>query len=314
MTPEERLQLAAMAQELFAAGRAEDVVSDLAGSGLADEVWADAEATAGLFEQHGLHAATSRLLDHAVLRPSAGEMPGRVVHPLLGTAVTPGCRTGGRVVVDGVVLNATGELGDCAVAVDDGRVVLVGEGRLTAVPHLGFDPDLAVARVRGEVAEADVRELRLSTDEITVRVARAVAFELLGIAEAAIERAKLHVIERHQFGRPLGAFQVVRHRLASAQIATSGARELALATDDTVSADVARLIVKAVAGRAALLAVGEAQQVCGGMGFTAEFGLHRLVRRAYLLDSLLGGSESAEFDLGELAMAGQYVPDRLVAL
>ena len=69
---------------------------------------------------------------------------------------------------------------------------------------------------------------------------------------------------------------------------------------------------EAVAGSAALQALAAAQQVCGAMGFTAEFGLHRLVRRGYLLDALLGGSEAAPARIAGL-LAAEGLP-RLVAL
>ena len=50
------------------------------------------------------------------------------------------------------------------------------------------------------------------------------------------------------------------------------------------------------------------------MGFTQEFGLHRFVRRALVLDSLLVGSEDADEALGRLAIGGRVLPDRQVVL
>jgi len=122
------------------------------------------------------------------------------------------------------------------------------------------------------------------------------------------------VQDRHQFGRPIGSFQTVQHRLADALIAETGAREVLTAAGEPTDGVVERLVVKAVAGRAALIAVAAAQQVCGAMGFTAEFGLHAYVRRAYLLDALLGGSEDAEADLAAYVLTTGLPPRQLVSL
>ena len=120
--------------------------------------------------------------------------------------------------------------------------------------------------------------------------------------------------ERQQFGAPLAGFQAVRHRLADVRIAETAALELLDATGPDTDASVMILVVKAAAGRAALLSAQAAQQVCGAMGFTEEFGLHRFVRRIHLLDSILGGAESADGALGSWALRSGRTSGRIAPL
>jgi alkylation response protein AidB-like acyl-CoA dehydrogenase len=213
--------------------------------------------------------------------------------------------TGTDIVVDGVLVAPLAV--DLVVGTDSGDVLLV-QG-FSAEPVVGFDPELALHRVTGVVTLDDCASFGspVGWDVLVARAARALAHELVGVAAATRGIATRHVQERQQFGRPIGAFQSVRHRLADGLIAETGAREL-LDADEPTDSVVELLLRKASAGRAALHTVQAAQQVCGAMGFTAEFGLHRYVRRAYVLDSLLGGSEDAEFDLGSTALATGRVP------
>ena len=112
--------------------------------------------------------------------------------------------------------------------------------------------------------------------------------------------ARSHALDRVQFGRPLASFQAVRHRLAETLVALEGA-EAALAA----------LLAKAAAGQAALTAARHCQQVLGGIGFTAEHGLNRHVRRALVLDGLLGSARELSREAGARLVAERSAP-RLV--
>jgi alkylation response protein AidB-like acyl-CoA dehydrogenase len=57
-----------------------------------------------------------------------------------------------------------------------------------------------------------------------------------------------------------------------------------------------------------VLAAKHAQQVCGGIGFTWEHGLHRSVRRAYVLDSILGPSTALQEEVGRRLVDTHRVP------
>ena len=84
-------------------------------------------------------------------------------------------------------------------------------------------------------------------------------------------------------------FQAVRHRLAETLVAIEGA-EATLSLPGEDNPDLTALLAKAAAGKAALTAAKHCQQVLGGIGFTAEHDLHHHVKRALVLDGLLGSS------------------------
>jgi hypothetical protein len=138
---------------------------------------------------------------------------------------------------------------------------------------------------------------------------RALGWWLAGTGRAMLGLARAHALDRIQFGRPIASFQAVRHRLADALIALDGAEAALLAAED----DLGSLLAKAAAGQAALTAARHSQQVLGGIGFTAEHGLHRHVRRALVLDGLLGSALELTREAGALLRAQGSAP-RLVHL
>jgi alkylation response protein AidB-like acyl-CoA dehydrogenase len=77
--------------------------------------------------------------------------------------------------------------------------------------------------------------------------------------------------------------------------------------------DLGSLLAKATAGQAAVGAARHCQQVLGEGGFTAEHGLHRHVRRALILDGLLGSALELTREAGALLRAERSAP-RLVHL
>ncbi|MEU9151765.1 acyl-CoA dehydrogenase family protein [Streptomyces sp. NPDC048417] len=138
---------------------------------------------------------------------------------------------------------------------------------------------------------------------------RAVGWWLLGTGHAMPALARGHALARVQFGRPLAAFQAVRHRLAETLVALEGAEAALTAATD----DLGALLAKAAAGQAALTAARHCQQVLGGIGFTAEHPLHRHVRRAVVLDGLLGSARELTREAGALVRTRGTAP-RLVQL
>ncbi|WP_262062242.1 acyl-CoA dehydrogenase family protein [Streptomyces sp. STR69] len=137
----------------------------------------------------------------------------------------------------------------------------------------------------------------------------ALGWWLLGTGRAMLALARQHAVDRTQFGRPLASFQAVRHRLAETLVALDGAEATLVAATD----DLGALLAKAAAGQAALTAARHCQQVLGGIGFTAEHDLHRHVRRAVVLDGLLGSARELTREAGALLRAGGSAP-RLVHL
>lgn len=118
---------------------------------------------------------------------------------------------------------------------------------------------------------------------------KAVGWWLVGSARAMLALARTHALDRIQFGKPISSFQAVRHRLAETLVAIEGA-EATLSLPGSESPDLTAMLAKAAAGKAALTAAKHCQQVLGGIGFTAEHDLHHHLKRALVLDGLLGSS------------------------
>jgi len=116
----------------------------------------------------------------------------------------------------------------------------------------------------------------------------ALAAEASGLLQAAIASAVEHLSVRKQFGRPLGAFQALRHRMAECAVLAGGVRWLALkaaATGDGGDAALAALHAQESATRV----VYDLHQMLGAMGMTLEHPLHLWTYRLKALVSELGG-------------------------
>ncbi|WP_050997091.1 MULTISPECIES: acyl-CoA dehydrogenase family protein [Frankia] len=136
---------------------------------------------------------------------------------------------------------------------------------------------------------------------------RSLASELVGVGLEALALAITYVSQRTQFGRPIGSFQAVRHRLAEAHVHLTAAQELVGAAWNSGDADDACL-AKAAAGRAADHTMRTAMQVFGAIGLTWEHKLHGYVRRAASLDALAGESGFLEERLGRRLVDGAITP------
>ena len=125
------------------------------------------------------------------------------------------------------------------------------------------------------------------------RAAVAVACDSLGLAEAMLSATVSYAGVRHQFGRPIGSFQAVKHACADMLVRISVARQLVSAAvaaiaDDRTDATTAASMAKSYATVAAVDVVGKAMQLHGGIGYTWESGVHVYLKRAALNRSLFG--------------------------
>ena len=143
-------------------------------------------------------------------------------------------------------------------------------------------------------------------------VRQALGWWLVGSARAMLKLARQHALDRVQFGKPIAAFQAVRHRLAETLVAIEGA-EATLSLPPAGNPDLTALLAKAAAGKAALTAAKHCQQVLGGIGFTAEHDLHHHVKRVLVLDGLLGSSRELTRKAGAGLRARGSAP-RIVTL
>ncbi|MFF0222832.1 acyl-CoA dehydrogenase family protein [Streptomyces sp. NPDC004629] len=119
--------------------------------------------------------------------------------------------------------------------------------------------------------------------------AAVLAAEAVGAADRALERTVDHVRQREQFGRPIGSFQAVKHRLADVYVQVQAARSAAYyAAWATVHGERAGGLALAQALEALRSAAGEAIQLHGGIGFTWEHEAHLYFKRAAGDELLLG--------------------------
>ncbi|GHB60551.1 acyl-CoA dehydrogenase [Streptomyces umbrinus] len=212
--------------------------------------------------------ATPFLASATWFAPLAGRLPDGA-----GTAVFDGV---GRYVLD------ADRADEIAVRTAAGvRVVPAGE--LTVEPVEVFDPALHVAHV----------QVRDGADGIPDLALMGLAATTVGSCRRILDLVVNHVKERHQFGRPLGAFQAVKHKAADMYVAIERARALThfsaltLAEHDDRRHRAAHM-AKAAAGECQRLVFRHGLQLFGAMGFTWENELQVHLKRAKACDLLLG--------------------------
>ncbi|MEM7404090.1 MAG: acyl-CoA dehydrogenase family protein [Pseudomonadota bacterium] len=132
-------------------------------------------------------------------------------------------------------------------------------------------------------------------EDIQNRAAILMAFEQIGGAAACLEMARDYSMERYAFGRPIGSFQAIKHKLADVYVATELARSNAYFGAWALNAGAAELPVAAAAARVAGcnafdLASKENIQTHGGMGFTWDMDCHLYYRRAKATGLALGSA------------------------
>lgn len=120
----------------------------------------------------------------------------------------------------------------------------------------------------------------------------ALAAEQAGAAARALEATVRYAKERVQFGRPIGSFQAVKHRLADLHTAVEGARSLALAAAAADAAPDLAAAAKSACSEAYAYVAGEMIQLHGGIGITWEHEAHEYFKRAHG-SALLFGSPAA---------------------
>lgn len=176
------------------------------------------------------------------------------------------------------------------VAMDDAsESAVVPRSTVDTTRRLGelvLDGTPSTRLLAGADAAAALRATRL-------RALAAVAVEAVGVAQHCLDLAAAYTKEREQFGRVIGTYQAVSHKVADMYTATELARSLAYwaawavaAGDD--QAELATVAAKSAATEAAVRAAESAIQAHGGIGFTWEHPLHRYYKRAQWLAAFEG--------------------------
>jgi len=176
----------------------------------------------------------------------------------------------------------------------DGKVIVVERSAAELVPQHSVDSSrrlFSVAAKNGVSLGIDSAALELARQRTTF----ATAAVLLGLAERMLDMTVAYAKERHQFGRAIGAFQAIKHRLADTLAAIELARPVVYAAAWSLARSQADsgasvALAKLFANRAADSAARQSLQVHGGMGFAAEHDLHLWLKRAKALELASGGS------------------------
>ena len=125
------------------------------------------------------------------------------------------------------------------------------------------------------------------------RAATLFAFEQLGGAEAALFMARDYSLIRYSFGRPIGSYQAIKHKLAKVYVENTLAKSNCFRAAYSLNENKKDLPLASAAARvsstkAYLLSAKENIQTHGGNGFTHEYDCHLYYRRAKMLASNLG--------------------------
>jgi len=148
---------------------------------------------------------------------------------------------------------------------------------------------------------------RIDRQALLERAWVALAAEMLGTARWLLQHTIEYAKEREQFGRPIGSFQAIQHKIADMALAYEEAWSAvyyAALCVDAGDADRHRAahVAKIMAGAAATRAAKDGIQVHGGIGYTWEHDLHLYIRRAYASEHLFGTSDWHRDQLADLVL------------
>lgn len=247
-----------------------------------------------VFEETGRGLYAGPLLSTVAALP----LLGKAEHDAVATgelkASVAWSATGVKLGKDGT---ASGEVRSVAdLALVDLVVLSIGGGRfvsvrtdaagVTVTPRATTDRTRRVADLT--LSGAAVTELEVAEGlgrQAEMRHQVLLVCESVGVAQRALEITKDYVSERQQFGRVIGTYQAISHRVADIYTRTELSRSLAywaaIAVDSgSIDAEDSVHAAKAFAGEGAVTSLEEAIQAHGGIGFTWDHILHRFYKRA----------------------------------
>lgn len=231
-----------------------------------------------------------------------------VVYEELGRACVPGPLVGSAG-ADAVVDVIEGRTGD-AVWVEHldslDRLLAIGPDGITDVPIaslLGADADwpldpLTPARRIAALPSGEIVGVSNEASKLLNELTLLTAAQQVGLAAALVDMSVEYAKTREQFDRPIGSFQAVKHMCAEmavkAEVARAAVQAAACIMDDPSTGDAMRSLhgAKIVAGEAAIMNGRTATQVYGGMGFTWEVDVHLYLKRAWILETRFGSSDT----------------------
>ena len=189
------------------------------------------------------------------------------------------------------------------VLVDGDSATLVEAGSAQIEQRETIDATRRFATVRGNGGgEALGGDVQAGVDRAEI----ALAAELVGVCQWALEKAVEYAKDRKQFDRPIGSYQAVAHRCAQMMLETESSRSAVyysgwVADNEPETAPLAASMAKAYAADAGWRVTASALQVHGGIGFTWEHDLHFFLKRARTDGHLFGSARSHRDRVAELA-------------
>jgi alkylation response protein AidB-like acyl-CoA dehydrogenase len=193
-------------------------------------------------------------------------------------ALATGSSIGALVLDEDYVVN--GDIADVVVAAKDGR--LYRWTRFTAHAVGTLDPTRRLARVEPS------QTILLGADPgLADTAAVLLAAEQIGAAERCLELTVEYTKNRVQFGRPIGSFQALKHRMADLYAAVSAARAV---VDEAIEnpAPTNAALARVAATEAFCNVAAEGIQMHGGIAITWEHDMHLYFKRAHGSAQLLG--------------------------
>lgn len=186
-------------------------------------------------------------------------------------ALAEGTAIGALVLDPDYVVN--GDVADVVVAVEEDR--LSRWTRFNAQPLTTMDPTRRLARVQQQEAEP------IGTDAgLADKAAVLLAAEQIGAAERCLELTVEYAKDRVQFGRPIGSFQALKHRMADLYVTVAAAKAVVSdAGEDPTSTNAAA--ARLAATEALNTVAAEGIQLHGGIAITWEHDMQLYFKRAH---------------------------------
>lgn len=163
------------------------------------------------------------------------------------------------------------EAADALLLIDGTEATLLSRGEWTAEPlasKYGYPMARVVEVGTGTPVDANAAAAARRWWQV------ALGAEITGTAQAALDLTVRYVKEREQFGRPIGGFQAVQHRLAECAVRVEGTRWLVREAIGLGAPAGPAAAAAVAAAQTAQLIMRETHQLTGAMGFTREYDLH----------------------------------------
>lgn len=204
-------------------------------------------------------------------------------------------RNDGR--INGPVLLFGSSSAEYAVLTDANTASLIATASLSLEPLPCLEAHLPLARAM-LASQASEAQLDARVDPLGARQTLLASSMQVGVAEATLDMAVAYAKQRQQFGQPIGSFQAIKHLCADMAVRCEEARAQVFYASLCQSGSPRREFEREVAAaafistRAGIENAAANIQVHGGIGMTAELNAHWYLKRAHVLDQLMGNART----------------------